>query len=309
MLPLSTGARWVLRELARAAAVSDTPGAVPVHGFRDGFPGGFSAWVSRWVSRWVSTSEQEAAAALRELAEAGFIELVGDESLILKLSSVPSAKKAEASRINGLKGGRPRKRRSPPEQPSMLLPINGRDPGRGDTSEPWVSVGFESVQLASSSFLKEEAKLATNPNCAATEIDAGEVEYVRIGRLARDAAGLGTNTHFGVVRKWLRAGASEDLILTVIRARTKPDVGHLGYFTSAIHEALAAGEYLASDRPTHDNGHAETIAPVPHDEARQRALRSHLREVERFTENGCAEWARPEPLEVHLRRELEAARP
>lgn len=147
-------------------------------------------------------------------------------------------KRAETARINGLKGGRPRRDAVGAGQRSMPLPIRGgRAEGMAETQEKPNAggVGFP-AKLSSSSAEKAEAGGAR---------EAVTPELVqRVGHAAAEAAGLdparGTFT-FGVVRRWLEAGADEALILATIgavMARGNVMPRALGYFGPAVEEAM-----------------------------------------------------------------------
>lgn len=148
-------------------------------------------------------------------------------------------KRAETARINGLKGGRPRKDGLPPAQRTMPLPIQGgRAAAVAETREkPSAGVSVSPAKLSSSSAEKAEAEAAAR---------VVSPELVRdVGEAAAEAAGLdparGVWT-FGPVRAWLEAGADAALILEVIRGMmarpNRPAPRGLGYFGDAVREAL-----------------------------------------------------------------------
>lgn len=146
-------------------------------------------------------------------------------------------RRAETARINGLKGGRPRKDGAPARQRTMVLPITGGlAQGSAEGGEkPSASVSVSPAKLASASQEKAEAK----PRVVAVD------EVQRVGLAAAEAAGLDAargDYTFRPVRQWLEAGADEALALEVIRgvlARPNaPAVRGLGYFTDAVLEAV-----------------------------------------------------------------------
>lgn len=146
-------------------------------------------------------------------------------------------KRAETARINGLKGGRPRKDGTPAGQRSIMLPIAG---GLGEADakthgEPGADASVSPAKLAKPS--EEKAKQAELPAPA---------EWNRICAEAMEAAGFDpvrwTGT-CGWVATWWREGASEALILGTIRrvmarGNVRPD--GFKYFNAAIREAMAA---------------------------------------------------------------------
>lgn len=188
----------------------------------------------RQIAMLVPMPETELETQLAALLEHGMLVRREDGTLESPLLAARQ-KRAETARINGLKGGRPRKDGSPPAQRSLMMPIQG---GLGEADaktqgEPSAEGSVSPAKLAKPA--EEKAKQAV-PD-----------DWARVAQAAADAAGLdparGTWT-LGVVREWMAQGASEALILGVIggvmgRARP-PVVQQLGYFTKAIVEAIAA---------------------------------------------------------------------
>lgn len=168
-------------------------------------------------------------------------------------------KRAETARINGLKGGRPRKDGAPTAQRTMPLPIaGGRAQASGETQEkPGARPVGSPAKLSSA--LSEEAEAE-----ASSAREAVTPELVqRVGHAAAEAARLdparGAFT-FGVVRQWLEAGADEALILATIgavMARGNASPRGLGYFGPAVADALAARP-AAVDVPVPAGGWAES---------------------------------------------------
>jgi hypothetical protein len=150
-------------------------------------------------------------------------------------------KRAETARINGLKGGRPRKDAAPAAQRSMPLPIAGGRAGvvAETHGKPTEATMGSPAKLSSASPEKAEAQAGKPREVITPEL------VTRIGQAAAEAAGLdaarGTWT-FGPVRQWLEAGADEALILATIAAvmaRPNASPRGLGYFGPAVLEALA----------------------------------------------------------------------
>lgn len=144
-------------------------------------------------------------------------------------------RRAETARINGLKGGRPRKDGQPPGQRSLMMAVpGGRAEGDAKTQhEPGVEAGVSPAKLAKPS--EEKAKQAELP-----------ADWNRICAAAMDAAGFDPARWQGNCRQvaaWWQAGASEALILATIRrvmARGTVKPNHFGYFDKAIAEAMKA---------------------------------------------------------------------
>jgi hypothetical protein len=150
-------------------------------------------------------------------------------------------KRAEAARINGLKGGRPRKDGGVAGQRSMPLPIaGGRAAGVVEThGKPNAAPVGSPAKLSSASPEKAEAEASGVREAVTPDL------VQRVGHAAAEVAGLdparGTWT-VAVVRQWLEAGADEGLILATISAvmaRGNAAPRGLGYFGPAVMEALA----------------------------------------------------------------------
>lgn len=148
-------------------------------------------------------------------------------------------KRAETSRINGLRGGRPRKDGSPPRQRELIMGVAG-----GLSGQP-----AETQAKPSGDAVGSVAKLASSPSEEASK-QAGTcavpADWQRVGDVAAEAAGFDpvrwTGTT-GIVRDWLAAGADEALVVGVIRGVMErpnpPAPRHLGYFDKAVREAVA----------------------------------------------------------------------
>ena len=151
-------------------------------------------------------------------------------------------KRAETARINGLKGGRPRKDGSQPAQRTMLLPVAGGQapPAAGTQAKPDMAPALSPAKLSSASFQEAEAA-ASSARAAVTAEDVRQV-----GAKAAAAAGLDEargQWTYQPVRQWLEAGADEALILATIAAVMdrphRPQPRGLGYFGEAVRDALA----------------------------------------------------------------------
>ncbi|WP_148301114.1 hypothetical protein [Asaia platycodi] len=149
---------------------------------------------------------------------------------------------------------------------------------------PRVSRAREKLGLASSNSFEEKAKLEAPVSDA--QIDTA---YRRIGPKAFEAAGFDparSMVNHGVVRQWsadaLRAGFTVDeterLILGVVTSVTERQagkggaIGHLGYFSKAVAEAIARRD----------------LPEAPLSEAEIEADRAFRRDLERWKETGLA---------------------
>jgi hypothetical protein len=209
-------------------AVSDEPGVLRF---------GSGVGLFGLVSAIASVSETEAETQLENLVRAGLLVRTAEEEIALPAALMPRARRSETARINGLKGGRPRKSAGPQGQTTLPLPILGGGAAKPTEtkSEPnWVPDSTTTTDSSTSSRSSE----ATN--------------WVSIAREACELADLddATGLHtFGIVRDWLSQGATRALILEVIEARRGSHVRSLRYFTRAIQEAVATASAQQAARP------------------------------------------------------------
>jgi hypothetical protein len=214
-LPLAT--RAVLVEVMHYLAQSTTPGAIR-----------FLSPVMGSVSAWLSISETEAETHLESLVRLGFVALDEDGLGLHSPSMKAAADRANVNRINGLKGGRPRKY-AVPGQREMLHAIPGGKTEITETEKPPVSAPSSSLEIAS----KEEA--------------VAREGWVDLGQ--EIAAGIGLDPAKGFVncrpaQEWLAMGLSPAQIRAVaaeVAGRGKTITG-LAYFTPAMREAAAASK-------------------------------------------------------------------
>jgi hypothetical protein len=146
---------------------------------------------------------------------------------------VSAATRAEINKINGSKGGRPRKDGAPPGQRALMLPING---------------GSEITKITETE-TKQVTEPAETPTYLLTESvkelevsKSGSDDFASIGQAAFDAAGLDparSMANFGIVKQWLADGADREMILDVVTRKTHRKVTTLNYFTAAIREEIA----------------------------------------------------------------------
>ncbi len=157
-----------------------------------------------------------------------------DEGAVTCPMLAASTARSEINRINGLKGGRPKKNHSPPGQGNMMLPIQG---GKDESKITKMETENPDPAPNSATYLLKEV--------AESEKVSGvpETEFVRTGEAVLEVMGINRARSFmnyGLVRQWLADGADYDLILDVVSRRNKPGITTLKYFSSAIAEAIAA---------------------------------------------------------------------
>lgn len=194
------------------------------------------------VALLVRVSVTELETHLEPLLARGLLVRRADGALECPLLAARQSR-AETARINGLKGGRPRKDGSAARQREMLMAVPG---GAGaETQKPSAAQVGSVAKLSSSSEEKAEAKPSLTPELVR-----------RIGEAAAEAAGLdparGAWT-FGPVRSWLEAGADEALILRVVRQvmgrPNPPQPQGLGYFGKAVLAELEVRPVAVASEP------------------------------------------------------------
>lgn len=215
---VSLAGRWVWMMVIRAIATSDEPGVLQL---------GYGVGLVSWVSRIARASETEVETQLETLIAHGLLVRAGD-TVALPASLAAQSRRAATARINGLKGGRPRKDAAPRAQTALALPIAG-----GLAEKP-----TETERGA--------------PSTSSTKIDSsttGDVDgWVSLASEACDAAGLDPNSGmhtFGIVKSWMQLGATREVILSTIdklvASKASPGrITTLRYFDQAIRREAAS---------------------------------------------------------------------
>jgi hypothetical protein len=142
---------------------------------------------------------------------------------------INSKTRADASRINGLKGGSPKKMQEKEAIAREQLPAGRR---RQITR----GAGNENPSANDTTYLL--TTVTKEVEVSASETD----DFVKIGQEAFDAAGLDpvrSMANFGIVKQWLADGADRDMIVDVVKRKTHSKVTTLNYFTAAIREEIA----------------------------------------------------------------------
>lgn len=185
--------------------------------------------LSRLVFRPETETETELESKITELCERGLLAREADGALACPVLA-PSLSRSEINRINGSKGGRPRKDGAPTGQRTMLLPINGgaevkpektkHETGHSETGDP--------TTLLIKKTVSEEVFRETGQKV----LDAIGVDPAR------------SMMNYGHVRQWLADGAEPKLILevvtTIMGRPNPPNITSLRYFDDAIKCAIAA---------------------------------------------------------------------
>ena len=204
-----------------------------------------------------------------------------------------SEKRAEASRINGLKGGRPKKQRTTGGNVSVISDCQnagalGFEAPSGSTAKEYTSYKLKLVAVAND----KPKNLGRIP----------KEEAQRLGRLASQAARL-SGQHPGAVYTWLRAGATEETILRVIEGKMLKGYAprNLGAFTAAIVAAAENSEAGGADDKAVNDAEPSPVATdqasnagEPSPTATDKAASAHwLRDLEKWRDNGCPDGYAP----------------
>lgn len=207
----------------------------------------FPCSVAEAVSRLLNRTVTEAETDLSALADLGWVEADADGRGLWMVGAKARNARAEAARLNGLKGGAPRKGEGKEayrerRQTSMMLAIQG---GAGTTQETKPEPNHESSRAAAKP-LAIEAKQA-----AVREGD----DFASVGMWIAETAGLdparGRHSYLPV-KGWMDAGASADLIREVVRtkvANTSSKIQSIGWFRNAVMEAIERPAAAASVEP------------------------------------------------------------
>jgi hypothetical protein len=188
------------------------------------------------IALFIAVRETELETHLKTIVERGLLTIDGDGAIACPML-IQAISRSEINKINGSKGGRPRKDRSPPGQVNMMLPITG---GKQETkiTESGTESGTEIGALGgATTYLPSESVKSESV------VEVSETEFEETGRAVLAAMGVDEARSFlnyGQVRQWLADGADRELILGVVKLKTGPHVHSLNYFNAAIKEAIAA---------------------------------------------------------------------
>lgn len=186
----------------------------------------------REVAMMACIPETELEPNLALLIGRGLMERDGDGAVMCPLLA-QAQKRANINRINGLKGGRPRKNAAPDGQRNMLLPIAGGEAAETEITK--LEPIMENPRGRATAACTESEKVRSSRAVS-------DAEFARAGELAMEAAGFDPARwmgDYGIVRQWLADGADAELIVEVIKRRTHPNVVTLRYFSAAVAEELA----------------------------------------------------------------------
>ena len=185
------------------------------------------------IALFIQIAETEIETHMETLLERGLL-VRGADGAIGCPMLMQAVTRSEINKINGSKGGRPRKDAAPVVQGAMLLPING---GRAEETKITETITKPETKPETPTYLLAESSIEVKVS-KSVDVDLNE-----IGQAAFEAAGLDpakSMATWGIVRQWVADGADRELILDVIARKTNPRVTTLNYFSAAIREAIAA---------------------------------------------------------------------
>ncbi len=219
-LPLTT--RAVLIDVLRQIAASPTPGTIR-----------FLRPVAESVAVWLSIAVTEAETELGRLVELGFVVVGADGKSLTSPRIKSAADRSEINRINGLKGGRPPKDRTPGQR-EIMLPIAGGKTEITKTDPQSVSTASSSLKIANKK--KEEAE---EPRAW---VDLGLELAATIG-LERAHGFINCRP----VETWLGMGLEPGQIRAVVAelAARGRHIAGLAYFTPAMRDLAQQAKVAA----------------------------------------------------------------
>jgi hypothetical protein len=234
-LPAAAQMLWV--KLMRAALGSHEVGVLHV-----GTEARFAMLVSIAVSVWETDVETH----METLRNRGLVETDEAAGVLRLTDAAAEAARTNAARVNGLRGGRPRKGETPDDalrrrQGAFLMPLPKPTEPNAESSRARLSVQSVSEE--------QESNLSVSPPREEPALDPAAVQA--LGNELAELAGLDTVRGafaFQDVRAWLAAKATPDLLRRVVgdvaakaRAAGKT-IGSMRYFAAAVRAAIAEAE-------------------------------------------------------------------
>jgi hypothetical protein len=234
-LPAAAQMLWV--KLMRAALASPEVGVLRV-----GTEARFAMLVSIAVSVWETDVETH----LETLRNRGLVDTDETAGLLRLPDAAAEAARTTAARINGLRGGRPRKGETAEEalrrrQGAFLMPLPKPTEPNAESSRARLS------DSESDSGFEEQTDLSASRPRAETE----PAELAALGHELAEMAGLDAVRGafvFQDVRAWLAQGATPELLRRVVgevaaKARAQGRViGSMRYFATPVRDAIAAAK-------------------------------------------------------------------
>lgn len=230
-LPAAAQMLWV--KMMRAALASPEVGLLRV-----GTEARFAMLVSIAVAVWETDVETH----LPTLRNRGLVETDETAGLLRLPDAAAEAARTTAARINGLRGGRPRKGETAEEalrrrQGAFLMPL----------PKPTEPNAESSRARLSDSDSEEQSELSVSPPREETE----PADVAALGQELAGMAGLDAVRSafvFQDVRAWLALGATPELLRRVVgevagKARAQGKViGSMRYFAAAVRDAVEAAQ-------------------------------------------------------------------
>lgn len=230
-LPAAAQMLWV--KLMRAALASPEVGLLRV-----GTEARFAMLVSIAVSVWETDVETH----LETLRNRGLVETDETAGTLRLTDAAAEAARTNAARVNGLRGGRPRKGETPEDalkrrQGAFLMPL----------PKPTEPNAESSRARLSDSDSEEQSDLSVSVPREGTE----PADVTALGQELAELAGLDAVKAafvFQDARAWLAQGATPELLRRVVgevaaKARAQGKVvGSMRYFAAAVREAIQAAK-------------------------------------------------------------------
>jgi hypothetical protein len=202
----------------------------------------------------VSAAETEVESNLVVLERRGLVVADRAAGTLTMPDAEVTVARASAARINGLKGGRPRKGESLEErrdrrQRELIMPLPGRAAETQGTEAETDPVKAHATTAAGTQSSSSSSGGAPPP--------AGAAEWVSLGAEVAELAGLDPargGFDYRPVQQWLAEGATPEQIraaVTRVAARESfrpQQVRSLGYFTQAVRDAMQQPTALAPVR-------------------------------------------------------------
>ncbi len=183
------------------------------------------------IALFVAIAETEIETHLKTLIERNLLARDADGAIECPML-VQAVSRSEINRINGSKGGRPRKDGSIPGQSNLMLEIKG---GKMESEKTEI----ETKPLSESGAAENTTYLSSNKE-SKVSIDKRWLEIVPKAMEAMGFDEAKWRGDRGIIRQWVADGADEAMILDIIRTKKNPNVTTFNYFTKAIADRLAA---------------------------------------------------------------------
>lgn len=201
----------------------------------------FGSW--KEVADWARIPETELETQLQNLKLCGIVDFDG-ASVSISETLVPRDRRAEAARINGGKGGRPRKNGPAPHQREFLYPYEG---GLSEASAHSAETKIETQHETQAGAAAESGSTTSfSERESSSESNRTDPPWVLLGRELAAILHLDPNGkyRFDIVKGWLEAGATSAWLAEVFREvmarKSPPPHPSFSYLDKVIRPRLRA---------------------------------------------------------------------